>query len=111
MSSIEMFTRLTGEAAQLRTRLEGFTRQATTGLRAEKLGRGTAWLDAGTPDSLLQAGNFVQTVQERQGLQLGCPEEIAFRRGFLDAAALRARGTTKTAYGRYLLDLADGKYE
>ncbi len=80
-------------------------------LRAEKLGRGTAWLDAGTPDSLLQAGNFVQTVQERQGLQLGCPEEIAFRRGFLDAAQLRARGTTKTAYGRYLLELADGKYE
>ncbi len=77
-------------------------------LRAERLGRGTAWLDAGTPDSLLQAGNFVQTVQERQGLQVGCPEEIAFRRGFLTADDLRARGTKKTAYGRYLLDLADG---
>ena len=79
-------------------------------LRAERLGRGTAWLDAGTPDSLLEAGTFVQTVQHRQGLQVGCPEEIAFRRGFLDAAALRARGTTKTAYGRYLLELADGQH-
>lgn len=77
-------------------------------LRAERLGRGTAWLDAGTPDSLLEASTFVQTVQHRQGLQVGCPEEIAFRRGFLDAEALRARGTTKTAYGRYLLELADG---
>jgi len=77
-------------------------------LRAERLGRGTAWLDAGTPDSLLEAGTFVQTVQHRQGLQVGCPEEIAFRRGFLDAEGLRARGTTKTAYGRYLLDLANG---
>ena len=79
-------------------------------LRAERLGRGTAWLDAGTPDSLLEAGTFVQTVQHRQGLQVGCPEEIAFRRGFLDADALRARGTTKTAYGRYLLELADGQH-
>jgi glucose-1-phosphate thymidylyltransferase len=77
-------------------------------LRAERLGRGTAWLDAGTPDSLLEASTFVQTVQHRQGLQVGCPEEIAFRRGFLDADGLRARGTTKTAYGRYLLDLANG---
>ena len=75
-------------------------------LRCERLGRGTAWLDAGTPDSLLQAGTFVQTVQERQGLQIGCPEEIAFRRGFLDRDGLRARGTTKTAYGRYILELA-----
>ena len=80
-------------------------------LRCEKLGRGTAWLDAGTPDSLLQASTFVQTVQERQGLQVGCPEEIAFRRGFLNADALRARGTPKTAYGRYLLALAAGEFE
>lgn len=79
-------------------------------LRAERLGRGTAWLDAGTPDSLLEAGTFVQTVQHRQGLQVGCPEEIAFRRGFLSADELRARGTKKTAYGRYLLDLADGHH-
>ena len=79
-------------------------------LRCERLGRGTAWLDAGTPDSLLQASTFVQTVQERQGLQVGCPEEIAFRQGFLDRDALRARGTTKTAYGRYILALANGEF-
>jgi glucose-1-phosphate thymidylyltransferase len=81
-------------------------------LRAEQLGRGCAWLDAGTPGSLLQAALFVQTVQERQGLQVGCPEEIGFRQGFVDAAALRARAAAlgKTAYGRYLRDLADGRH-
>jgi glucose-1-phosphate thymidylyltransferase len=80
-------------------------------LRAEQLGRGCAWLDAGTPASLLQAALFVQTVQERQGLQVGCPEEIAFRMGFIDAAALRAQADRlgKTAYGAYLRDLAGGK--
>jgi glucose-1-phosphate thymidylyltransferase len=80
-------------------------------LRAEQLGRGCAWLDAGTPGSLLQAALFVQTVQERQGLQVGCPEEIAFRMGFIDAAALRAQADRlgKTAYGTYLRDLAEGR--
>jgi len=80
-------------------------------LRAEQLGRGCAWLDAGTPGSLLQAALFVQTVQERQGLQVGCPEEIAFRMGFIDAAALRAQADRlgKTAYGAYLHDLAEGR--
>jgi glucose-1-phosphate thymidylyltransferase len=80
-------------------------------LRAEQLGRGCAWLDAGTPASLLQAALFVQTVQERQGLQVGCPEEIAFRMGFIDATALRAQadGLGKTAYGVYLRDLAEGR--
>ncbi|MCA3387105.1 MAG: glucose-1-phosphate thymidylyltransferase RfbA [Roseomonas sp.] len=80
-------------------------------LRAEQLGRGCAWLDAGTPASLLQAALFVQTVQERQGLQVGCPEEIAFRKGFIDAAALRAQADRlgKTAYGAYLRDLAEGR--
>lgn len=80
-------------------------------LRAEQLGRGCAWLDAGTPASLLQAALFVQTVQERQGLQVGCPEEIAFRMGFIDAAALRAQADRlgKTAYGGYLRDLAEGR--
>ncbi len=79
-------------------------------LRAEQLGRGCAWLDAGTPASLLQAALFVQTVQERQGLQVGCPEEIAYRMGFIEAEALRARAAAlgKTAYGAYLLDLAEG---
>ena len=80
-------------------------------LRAEQLGRGCAWLDAGTPASLLQAALFVQTVQERQGLQVGCPEEIAFRMGFIDAAGLRAQAERlgKTAYGVYLRDLAEGR--
>lgn len=80
-------------------------------LRAEQLGRGCAWLDAGTPGSLLQAALFVQTVQERQGLQIGAPEEIAFRMGFIDAATLRQRADAlgKTAYGAYLRDLAAGK--
>ena len=80
-------------------------------LRAEQLGRGCAWLDAGTPASLLQAALFVQTVQERQGLQVGCPEEIAFRMGFIDAAALRAQADRlgKTPYGVYLRDLAEGR--
>jgi glucose-1-phosphate thymidylyltransferase len=79
-------------------------------LHVERLGRGYAWLDAGTPGSLLQAATFVQTVQERQGLQIGCPEEIAFRKGFIDADALRqeARHLGKTDYGRYLMQVADG---
>ena len=82
-------------------------------LYAERLGRGCAWLDAGTPASLLQAALFVQTVQERQGLQVGCPEEIAFRMGAIDAAALRARADAlgKTAYGAYLRDLAAGRLQ
>ncbi|MBS7793116.1 hypothetical protein KTR66_24250 [Roseococcus sp. SDR] len=73
-------------------------------------GRGCAWLDAGTPASLLQAATFVQAVQERQGLVVGCPEEIGFRRGFLTADELRARGKAlgKTADGQYLVQLADG---
>ena len=81
-------------------------------LRAERLGRGYAWLDAGTPASLLQAATFVQTVQERQGLAIGCPEEIAFRMGFIDAGALEslARGLGRTDYGRYLLDLSEGRH-
>lgn len=79
-------------------------------LHVERLGRGYAWLDAGTPGSLLQAATFVQTVQERQGLQIGCPEEIAFRKGFISADALRheAQHLGKTDYGRYLMQVADG---
>ena len=84
---------------------------ANGSLRAEQLGRGCAWLDAGTPASLLQAALFVQTVQDRQGLQVGCPEEIAFRMGFIDAAALRAQADRlgKTAYGTYLREIAEGR--
>ena len=54
-------------------------------LHVERLGRGCAWLDAGTPDSLLQAATFVQTIQSRQGMLVGCPEEVAFRMGWIDA--------------------------
>ena len=79
-------------------------------LRVERLGRGCAWLDAGMPDSLLQAATFVQTIQSRQGMLVGCPEEVAFRMGFIDAAELRAaaKGLGKTELGRLLLELADG---
>ena len=69
-----------------------------------------AWLDAGTPDSLLQAATFVQTIQSRQGNLVGCPEEVAFRMGYIDAAALRERAALigKTELGRVLDDIADG---
>ena len=79
-------------------------------LQVERLGRGCAWLDAGMPDSLLQAATFVQTIQTRQGLLVGCPEEVAFRMGFIDATGLRAaaKGFSKTELGRVLLELADG---
>ena len=76
-------------------------------LRVEKLGRGTAWLDTGSPDALLQAANFVQTIEVRQGLQVACPEEVAFRSGWIDRAQLdrMGRALSKTSYGQYLLQL------
>jgi glucose-1-phosphate thymidylyltransferase len=79
-------------------------------LHVERLGRGTAWLDAGTPDSLLQAATFVQTIQSRQGNLVGCPEEIAYRMNYIDAAALRECATLirKTELGRILTEIADG---
>src|SRR6185312_1932593 len=78
-------------------------------LHVERLGRGCAWLDAGLPESLLQAANFVQTIQARQGMLVGCPEEVAFRKGFIDANQLRAqaRKLGQTELGRILLGLAD----
>ncbi len=78
-------------------------------LYVEQLSRGHAWLDTGTHDSLIEAGEFVRTVQHRQGLQVACLEEIAFEQGFIDVDQLRAHGKTyeKTRYGRYLLALAD----
>jgi glucose-1-phosphate thymidylyltransferase len=79
-------------------------------LHVERLGRGTAWLDAGTPDSLLQAATFVQTIQLRQGNLVGCPEEVAYRMGYIEAAALRERAglIAKTELGRILTNIADG---
>ena len=73
-------------------------------LHVEVLGRGFAWLDTGTIDSLLQASNFIQTLQERQGLQVACLEEVAFKMGFLDAGRVRALAQTlgKSAYADYL---------
>jgi glucose-1-phosphate thymidylyltransferase len=80
-------------------------------LRVEKIGRGTAWLDTGTPDALLQAANFVQTLQARQGLQIACPEEISYRLGWITAPQLQelAKPLSKTAYGQYLIELAQTK--
>jgi glucose-1-phosphate thymidylyltransferase len=77
-------------------------------LRLEKLGRGVAWLDTGTPDALLQAANFIQTIQQRQGLQVACPEEVAFRKGWISAAQLLelAEPLSKTEYGQYLIQIA-----
>ena len=76
-------------------------------LTVEKLGRGYAWLDTGTPDSLLQAAQFVQTIEHRQGLKIACPEEIALRNGWIGAAELRAQigGSPHSEYCRYLSGL------
>ncbi len=79
-------------------------------LKVSEIGRGVAWFDAGTHTSLLQASNFVQTLQERQGLQVACLEEIAFRRGYITREALRALipAIKDNDYCNYLLELADG---
>lgn len=83
-------------------------------LSVELLGRGYAWLDAGTHDSLIDAGLFVRTIEQRQGLKIGCPEEIAFRMGLIDREALleACRPLANTQYGQYLLRIAhDGADE
>ena len=74
-------------------------------LDVEVLRRGTAWLDTGTHESLLQAGTFIQTIEERQGLKIACPEEIAYRMGYIDAGQVErlAQPLRKTSYGQYLL--------
>ncbi|MEZ8147330.1 glucose-1-phosphate thymidylyltransferase RfbA [Enterovibrio norvegicus] len=78
-------------------------------LTVEIMGRGTAWLDTGTHDSLLQAASFIETIEKRQGLKVCCPEEIAYRLGFIDEAGLRdiAVPLQKSGYGKYLLSLID----
>jgi glucose-1-phosphate thymidylyltransferase len=79
-------------------------------LRVKRFGRGVAWLDTGTPEALLQAANFIQTVETRQGLQIACPEEIAFRQGWISEAQLLKLATAlaKTSYGQYLQELPRG---
>ena len=81
-------------------------------LKVIVLGRGIAWLDAGTHESLLQAAHFVQVVEERQGLMISCPEEIAFRQGYINADQLRelARKNIGNKYGEYLLRLLEDKF-
>ena len=78
-------------------------------LNVEVIGRGSAWLDTGTHESLLEAGKFIEIVEQRQGLKICCPEEIAFLSGFIDAAQLRARAADydQNEYGRYLLRVLD----
>ncbi len=81
-------------------------------LSVQKLGRGVAWLDTGTHESLLQAADFVQTVEERQGMMISCPEEIAWRKGLISNEQLEnlAKPLAKNAYGQYLLELVSKGY-
>lgn len=76
-------------------------------LRVEVMGRGMAWLDTGTPDSLHEAASYIRTLEHRQGLKVGCPEEVAWRKGWIDAAQLErlAQPLRKSGYGPYLLRL------
>jgi glucose-1-phosphate thymidylyltransferase len=76
-------------------------------LAVELMGRGTAWLDTGTHESLLEAAQFIETIERRQGLKVACPEEIAWRQGWIDAGQVErlAKAMRKNAYGRYLLDV------
>lgn len=79
-------------------------------LTVEQLGRGAAWYDTGTPEALLEAAQFVHALERRQGLRIGCPEEIAWRQGWIDTAALQrlAHPMRNNGYGRYLMGLASG---
>ncbi|MGD8206463.1 MAG: sugar phosphate nucleotidyltransferase, partial [Thiohalocapsa sp.] len=85
---------------------------ATGELRLERLGRGIAWLDTGTHESLIQAANFIETIEQRQGLKVCSPEEVAYENGWIDADGLRAvaEPLRKSGYGEYLLGLLDRDY-
>ena len=80
-------------------------------LNVEIMGRGTAWLDTGTLDDLLDAANFIRAIEKRQGLKINCPEEIAYRMGYINAEQLKklAKPLKKSGYGKYLLDILDQK--
>lgn len=80
------------------------------GLSVAMMGRGYAWLDTGTHQSLIEASNFIATIEERQGLKVSCPEEIAFRKGFIDSEQVRklAEPLKKNAYGQYLIKMLEG---
>ena len=82
-------------------------------LYVEQLGRGHAWLDSGTPDSLAEATEYVRVIEKRTGLKIACPEEIAFRRGFIDREQLCKLSQTleKSDYGKYLRRIADGEFD
>lgn len=81
-------------------------------LKVEKLGRGMTWFDTGTHDALLETASFVQTIQKRQGLQISCPEEIAYKKGWINSEKLKSlsKKYLKTDYGKYLKDLAENKF-
>lgn len=80
-------------------------------LKVQLLGRGFAWLDTGNPDALMEAANYIATIQKRQGLYVSCIEEIAYKRGFIDKEQLKhvAQDLLKTPYGEYLMEIAEGK--
>jgi len=80
-------------------------------LQVQIMGRGTAWLDTGTHDSLLNAAQFIETIEKRQGLKVNCPEEVAYRAGFISESQLRelAKPLRKSGYGEYLINLIDSQ--